>query len=194
MAWKAAHPTADAGARRAAATRFATALRAVYAPYVESMTPQRVLSARMAKHLHELFVFVIEVAVPPDNNQAERDLRHLVTSGNAAQGAPGGGTRSAAGSDAKMTLASVFGTWRKQGESPYTACRALFVSPNLNSYVRRFRGPVLWYACGRPLGSMRETRVAHRCHPEMIVFMRTWYYAPACSCARRVRLRAIPQR
>jgi len=42
--------------------------------------PQRVLSARRAKHLHELFVFVVEPDVPPDNNRAERALRHLVTS------------------------------------------------------------------------------------------------------------------
>jgi transposase len=122
--WKQAHPTAESGTRQAAAGRFAAALTAVYAPYVESTTPQRVLSARMAKHLHELFVFVVEPAVPPDNNRAERDLRHLVTSRKIS-----GGTRSGAGSAAKMTLASVFGTWRVREENPYDACRALLISP-----------------------------------------------------------------
>lgn len=124
--WKQAHPLADTGARQVAAARFAAALRTVFAPYVEAPAPQRRLSARMAKHLHELFVFVVEPDVPPDNNQAERDLRHLVTSRKIS-----GGTRSAAGSDAKMRLASVFGTWRKQGENPYAACRALLLSPQL---------------------------------------------------------------
>jgi len=28
-----------------------------------------------------------------------------------------------------MTLASLFGTWRTRGENPFTACRALLVSP-----------------------------------------------------------------
>jgi len=122
--WKQAHPSADTGIRQAAAARFAAALTAIYTPYVESTTPQRVLSARMAKHLHELFVFVVEPDVPPDNNRAERDLRHLVTSRKIS-----GGTRSAAGSAATMTLASLFGTWRKRGENPYHACRALLISP-----------------------------------------------------------------
>jgi transposase len=126
VAWKAAHPCADDRTRQVARERFAAALTAVYAPHVESTTPQRVLSARMAKHLHELFVFVVEPAVPPDNNRAERELRHLVTSRKIS-----GGTRSAAGSAAKMTLASVFGTWRQRGEDPYAACRALLLSPQL---------------------------------------------------------------
>jgi transposase len=124
VAWKQAHRCADAGVRQAAGAHYAAALTAVYAPYVERATPQRVLSARMAKHLHELFVFVVEPDVPPDNNQAERDLRHLVMSRKIS-----GGTRSAVGSDTKMTLASVFGTWRKQEKNPYEACRALLLSP-----------------------------------------------------------------
>ncbi len=87
---------------------------------------RRIEPEAMAKHLHELFVFVVEPLVPPDNNRAERSLRHLVTSRKIS-----GGTRSAAGSAAKMTLATLFGTWRLRGENPYTACRALFVSPQI---------------------------------------------------------------
>jgi len=129
--WKQAQPRADDRPRQAAAERFAAALTAVYAPYVESTTPQRVLSARMAKHLHELFVFVVEPAVPPDNNRAERDLRGRPMGSMVTSRKISGGTRSEAGSAAKMTSASVFGTWRKRGENPDTACRALLLSPQL---------------------------------------------------------------
>lgn len=123
-AWKQAHPTADADSRRMLAERFAQELVAISAPYIEAAVPQRVLSVRMAKPLHELFVFVIEPDVPPDNNEVERSLRHLVTSRKIS-----GGTRSAAGSETKMALASLFGTWRQRGINPFTACRALLVSP-----------------------------------------------------------------
>ncbi len=34
----------------------------------------------MENHIKELFVFVAEPQVPPDNNAAERSLRHLVVS------------------------------------------------------------------------------------------------------------------
>jgi len=124
VAWKEAHAVDGKAARQQAERMFMAALQMVYAPYCEAAVPQRVLSARMAKHLHELFVFVREPEVPPDNNAAERALRHLVTSRKIS-----GGTRSAAGSATKMTLASLFGTWRTRGENPFTACRALLVSP-----------------------------------------------------------------
>ncbi len=78
----------------------------------------------MAKHLHELFVFVREPAVPPDNNEAKRALRHIVTSRKIS-----GGTRSTTGSETKTTLATLFGTWRRTGINPFTACRALLISP-----------------------------------------------------------------
>ena len=74
----------------------------------------------------ELFVFVAEPAVPSDNNAAERSLRHLVISRKIS-----GGTRSARGTDSKITLASLFGTWRVQGLNPLTACRQLLRSPQL---------------------------------------------------------------
>lgn len=124
VAWKEAHAVDGKAARQQAERAFMAALQTVYAPYCEAAVPQRVLSARMAKHLHELFVFVREPEVPPDNNAAERALRHLVTSRKIS-----GGTRSAAGSATKMTLASLFGTWRTRGENPFTGCRALLVSP-----------------------------------------------------------------
>ncbi len=124
VTWKETHAADGEAARQRAETAFMQALQAVYAPYIEKQVPQRVLSQRMAKHLNELFVFVREPDVPPDNNEAERALRHLVTGRKIS-----GGTRSTAGSATKMTLASLFGTWRRRGINPFTACRALLISP-----------------------------------------------------------------
>ena len=88
-----------------------------------SAAPTR-LCRRMENHIKELFLFVAEPEVPPDNNAAERSLRPVVISRKIS-----GGTRSAAGTDTKMTLASIFGTWRVQGFNPLTACRQLLSSP-----------------------------------------------------------------
>ena len=84
------------------------------------------LCRRIERHIKELFIFVVEPAVPADNNAAERSLRHLVISRKVR-----GGTRSEQGTERKMTLASIFGTWRAQGLNPLTACRQLLVSPQL---------------------------------------------------------------
>ena len=71
---------------------------------------QAKLCRRIERHIKELFVFVAEPDVPSDNNAAERSLRHLVISRKIS-----GGTRSEQGTESKMTLASIFGTWRAQG-------------------------------------------------------------------------------
>ena len=80
------------------------------------------LCRRMEKHIKELFVFVAEPGAPPDNNAAERSLRPVVISR---------GTRSVLGTDTRMTLASVFGTWRAQALNPLTACRQLLTTPQV---------------------------------------------------------------
>ena len=67
-----------------------------------------------------------EPQAPPGNNAAERSLRQLVVSRKIS-----GGTRSHQGTDTKMTLASIFGTWRAQGLNPLTACQQLLTSPQL---------------------------------------------------------------
>ena len=84
------------------------------------------LCRRIKRFIKELFVFVADPAVPSDNNAAERSLRHLVVSRKIS-----GGTRSQQGTDTKMTLASLFGTWRAQGLNPLAACRQLLASPQL---------------------------------------------------------------
>ena len=84
------------------------------------------LCRRIERHIRELFVFVAEPDVPADNNAAERSLRHLVISRKIS-----GGTRSEQGTQSKMTLASLFGTWRAQSLNPLAACRQLLISPQL---------------------------------------------------------------
>ena len=96
-------------------------------PYLKDPAAvQGKLCRRMEKHIKELFVFVAEPSVPPENNAAERSLRPLVVSRKIS-----GGTRSEPGTTAKMTLASLFGTWAARGLDPLLACRQLLVSPQL---------------------------------------------------------------
>ncbi len=96
-------------------------LGALCAPFQgAAQAPQRGLCERIAKHLSALFVFVEDPEVPATNNAAERSLRHLVTCRKIS-----GGTRSPAGTATKMTLATLFGTWRLHGLNPLEQCRAL---------------------------------------------------------------------
>ena len=64
--------------------------------------------------------------VPADNNAAERRLRHLVIRRKIS-----GGTRWVQGTATAMALASLFGTWRAQGQNPFIACRQLLTAPQL---------------------------------------------------------------
>jgi hypothetical protein len=121
----AAAPDRDLPLRQRQRQRYEAELGALCAPFVGVQTfPQRVLCERMTTHLAALFVFVEDPAVPATNNAAERSLRHLVTARKIS-----GGTRSPAGTATKMTLASLFGTWRLQGRNPLAACHALLTQP-----------------------------------------------------------------
>ena len=113
--------------RRAAQLALEKRLLALCRPCLDDpLAVQGKLCRRIDKHLKELFVFVAQPEVPPDNNAAERSLRPLVISRKIS-----GGTRSNQGTDAKMTLSALFGTWRAQGQNPLTACRQLLTSPQL---------------------------------------------------------------
>lgn len=85
---------------------------------------QAKLCRRIERFIKELFVFVSHPEVPPDNNAAERSLRHLVVSRKIS-----GGTRSEQGTNSKMALASLFGTWRAQDLNPLFESRQLLLSP-----------------------------------------------------------------
>jgi hypothetical protein len=107
--------------------RFEDTLLALCRPFLEDQqAPQRKLCARIERYSAELFVFVAHPEVPADNNAAERSLRHLVTSRKIS-----GGTRSEQGSDTKMTLSTLFGTWRARGLDPLLACRQLLTQPQI---------------------------------------------------------------
>jgi hypothetical protein len=120
-----AHP--DPARRRQQRERYEAELGTLCAPFLsDAQAPQRGLCVRITTQLSALFVFVEDPAVPPTNNAAERSLRHLVTSRKIS-----GGTRSPTGTTTKMTLASLFGTWRVQGRDPLAECRALLASPQV---------------------------------------------------------------
>ena len=118
-----AHPSDKQ--RRTAQLALERRLLALCRPFLDdSLAVQARLCRRVERHIKELFVFVAHPEVPPDNNAAGRSLRPLVISRKIS-----GGTRSARGTGTKMTLASIFGTWRAQGLNPLTSCRQLLTSP-----------------------------------------------------------------
>ena len=118
--------SSDPLTRAAAAGGFDARLLVLAQPWLADTTaPQHILSKRIARYLGELLTFVREPDVPPDNNAAERSLRHLVTSRKIS-----GGSRSPDGTDTKLALATLFGTWRAQDINPYLACRQL-LSPRV---------------------------------------------------------------
>ena len=92
----------------------------------DETAPQAKLCRRIERFIKELFVFVSHPDVPSENNAAERSLRHLVISRKIS-----GGTRSEQGTISKMTLASLFGTWRTKGLNPLSQSRKLLVSHQL---------------------------------------------------------------
>ena len=124
------HPQAQR--RRVAQLAWERKLLAICRPFLaDPLAVQAKLCRRIERHIKslprtgygELFVFVAEPDVPADNNAAERSLRHLAISRKVS-----GGTRSEQSTESKMTLASIFGTWRAQGLNPLAACRQLLTS------------------------------------------------------------------
>jgi hypothetical protein len=111
--------------KRTRARRYFEARTAKLAqPYAnDRAAPQRTLAQRILKHLHELFVFVSDPEVPGDNNLAERSLRPAVIARKIS-----GGTRSPKGSETKMKLMSLLGTWQAQGKPLHATCQQLLLS------------------------------------------------------------------
>jgi transposase len=94
-------------------------------PYAHTTAPQHTLCERVEHFLPELFVFVAVPGVPAHNNLAERSVRPLVIARKIS-----GGTRSPKGSETRMGLASLFGTWTAQHLNPFRQCLALLTSPS----------------------------------------------------------------
>lgn len=125
--------TADVATRARIAQQVRADLAACCAPWLPTaaevpdppvVPAHRRLCQRITRFLPELLTFLTQTGVPATNNAAERSLRPLVVSRKIS-----GGTRSAQGSTTKMTLASLFGTWRLQGLNPFTACQDLLATP-----------------------------------------------------------------
>lgn len=89
-------------------------------PYVRTEALQHTLCERVERFLPELFVFVAIPGVPAHNNLAERSVRPLVVARKIS-----GGTRSPKGSQTRMGLVSLFGTWMAQSLNPFHHCLAL---------------------------------------------------------------------
>ena len=105
--------------RSAAKRRFERRPLALCRPHIEDeLAPQHRLANRMERFTKELFV--AEPGVPLDNNCAERSLRPVVLVRKIS-----GGTRCGLGTETRMVLASVFGTWNAQGIGPLAACRRI---------------------------------------------------------------------
>jgi transposase len=119
-------PGATPAVRRTTRCRLERLLAQLCQPCAAADVPQRKLAARLLTHRHELFAFVSDPAVPPTNNQAERDLRPLVIARKVH-----GGTRSDQGSADTARRATLFRTWRAQGLNPFAECRALLLSPQV---------------------------------------------------------------
>jgi len=94
-------------------------------PFAHRNAPQHTLCERVERFLPELFVFVAVPGVPSHNNLAERSVRPLVIARKIS-----GGTRSPKGSETRMGLASLFGTWMASGLNPFHQCLALLSSPS----------------------------------------------------------------
>jgi hypothetical protein len=94
--------------------------------------PAQALCKRLLRHADELFEFIVQPGLAPDNNLAERSIRPLVIARKVS-----GGTRSERGSNTRMDLRNVpvgqtlFATWAAQGKSALDECRAMLARPLL---------------------------------------------------------------
>jgi transposase len=109
-------------ARQAARLSFQAQLLELAVPYQECGLPQSVLCKRLVQFEAELFTFVEYPQVPSENNAAERSVRPRVIARKIS-----GGTRSAEGSKTMAVLASLFETWRLQGQNALEACRQMLI-------------------------------------------------------------------
>jgi transposase len=89
-----------------------------------SVHPCHTLSKRLMLHQDSLFQFVLQPGLSADNNLAERSIRPVVVMRKVS-----GGSQSERGSRTRMTLASLFGTWRAKGLNPFNECLALLSAP-----------------------------------------------------------------
>lgn len=129
---KADRPAAEQGrtpaaapASEAQARGYAQQLAALCPETMAQDRPEATLAKRIRRYLQELFTFVAVPGVPHTNNAAERSLRPLVIARKVS-----GGTRSAAGSTCRMTLASIAATARLRGLDPTEVFFRILTTPS----------------------------------------------------------------
>lgn len=88
--------------------------------------PCHTLCKRLLLHLDGLFQFVRQPGLSADNNLAERSVRPVVVMRKVS-----GGSQSERGSRTRMTLVSLFGTWRAKGLNPFNECLFLLSHPSI---------------------------------------------------------------
>jgi hypothetical protein len=82
--------------------------------------PAQALCKRILRHDVELFQFVRQAGLSPDNNLAERSVRPLVIARKVS-----GGTRSQHGSATRMNLQTLFATWSAHGHNALSQCLSM---------------------------------------------------------------------
>jgi transposase len=112
-------------ARRTQQHAFEQELWQLCAPYAHTSSPLHTLCERVERFLPELFVFVAVPGGPAHNNLAQRSVRPLVSARTIS-----GGTRSPHGSQTRMALFSLFGSWAAQGLNPFFHCLAVLAQQN----------------------------------------------------------------
>jgi len=104
---------------------FEQQLWAICQPDVGTTAPQQTVCQRVEDFVPEVCVFVAVPGVPAQNHLAERSVRPLVSARTIS-----GGTRSPKGSETRMSLARLFGTWMAHGLHPFSPCLALLTQPH----------------------------------------------------------------
>jgi transposase len=123
--WLAEHPAPLPAERLAQYTHLHTQACALGAQYALAQEhPCNALAKRLLRHQDELFPFVLIAGLPADNNLAERSLRPLVIMRKIS-----GGSRSAEGTQTRLTLASLLHTWGARHLNPFVECLSALQHP-----------------------------------------------------------------
>jgi hypothetical protein len=123
--WLREHPTPPPAERLAAYTHLHTQACVLGAQYAFAQDhPCQALAKRLLRHQDELFPFVLVPGLPAENNLAERSIRPLVVIRHIS-----GGSRSPAGTQTRLTLASLLHTWAARGLNPFLECLTALQHP-----------------------------------------------------------------
>ena len=119
--WLCANAQAPPAEREAQYMLLTSQTHALALQYARSNAhPCQALAKRLLRHEDELFQFVLIEGLSADNNLAERAIRPLVVIRKVS-----GGSRSAAGTQTRLALVSLFHTWQARSQDPLAACLEL---------------------------------------------------------------------